>query len=92
MTAPFSLTSTDHKKAPSARESALVFDPFGGLFTVPLRAIAMERHGRAAELHHGYFLDGVKYLEAKERERAIPSFFDFLDAEDATAEPKAAAE
>lgn len=77
MTAPFSLISTEPKKAQSMLESDLI----SGLFTVPLRAIATGRRGRASELHHGYFLDGVKYLEAKERERAIPSFHDFLDAD-----------
>lgn len=59
----------------------LVFDPFGGLFTVPNRALQLGRRGRAAELHHGYFLDGVKYLEALERKKATPSLFDFLSAD-----------
>ena len=61
----------------------LVFDPFGGLFTVPNRALQLGRRGRAAELHHGYFLDGVKYLEALERKAATPSLFDFLAADSA---------
>lgn len=61
----------------------LVFDPFGGLFTVPNRALQLGRRGRAAELHHGYFLDGVKYLEALERKKATPSLFDFLAADSA---------
>lgn len=58
----------------------LVYDPFGGLFTVPLRAMKLGRRGRAAELNPGYFLDGVKYLQAMERELAVPSLFDALDA------------
>ncbi|MDQ0305310.1 DNA methyltransferase [Ancylobacter polymorphus] len=68
----------------------LVFDPFGGLFTVPNRAVRMGRRGRAAELHHGYFLDGVKYLEALDRKKATPSLFDFLA--DGVAAPAEAAE
>jgi hypothetical protein len=56
----------------------LVFDPFGGLFTVPLRAIKAGRRGRAVELNAGYFLDGVKYLEAQERASAMPTLFDTL--------------
>ncbi len=59
----------------------LVFDPFGGLFTVPYRALHLGRRGRASELNPGYFLDGVKYLEAKEREKAMPSLFDFEDGQ-----------
>ena len=54
----------------------LVFDPFGGLFTVPVRALAAGRRGRAVELNPGYFLDGVKYLQAEERKHAMPSLFD----------------
>ncbi|HWK65373.1 MAG TPA: DNA methyltransferase [Rhizobiaceae bacterium] len=59
----------------------LVFDPFGGLFTVPYRALKLGRRGRAVELNGGYFLDGIKYLEAMEREIAIPSLFDALETD-----------
>ncbi|MEQ8034306.1 DNA methyltransferase [Xanthomonas sp. WHRI 6106] len=38
----------------------LVFDPFGGLFTVPYRALKLGRQGRAAELSTAYFMDGVR--------------------------------
>jgi DNA modification methylase len=57
----------------------IIFDPFGGLMTVPYRAIGLGRKGRASELNHGYFLDGVKYLEAKSREMSMPSLFDTLE-------------
>lgn len=56
-----------------------VFDPFGGLFTVPYRAIKLGRKGRASELNPSYFMDGVRYLEAAEREASMPSLFDTLD-------------
>ncbi len=62
-------------------EGDLVFDPFGGLGTVPYRALHLGRRGRASELNTGYFMDGVKYLEAKEREISMPSLFDALDME-----------
>lgn len=58
----------------------VVFDPFGGLFTVPVRALHLGRRGRAVELNHGYFLDGVKYLQAQERKTSLPTLFD-LDSE-----------
>lgn len=54
----------------------LVYDPFGGLFTVPLRAMVAGRKGRAVELNTGYFLDGVKYLQAEEERQAMPTLFD----------------
>ena len=54
----------------------LVYDPFGGLMTVPVRALKHGRRGRAVELNPGYYLDGVKYLEAEERANAMPTLFD----------------
>lgn len=59
-----------------SNEGELVYDPFGGLFTVPLRAMMHGRRGRAVELNTQYFLDGVKYLEAEERKQTMPSIFD----------------
>ncbi|MDO5500459.1 MAG: DNA methyltransferase [Propionibacteriaceae bacterium] len=58
----------------------LVYDPFGGLFTVPVRAMRAGRRGRAVELNPGYFLDGVKYCEAEERRGSMPSLFDLDEA------------
>jgi DNA modification methylase len=54
-----------------------VYDPFGGLMTVPYRAIKLGRRGRASELNTSYFFDGVQYLKAIEREVSMPSLFDF---------------
>lgn len=58
----------------------LVYDPFGGLMTVPFRALQLGRRGRASELNGGYFADGVKYCEAAEREKSMPTLFDLDDA------------
>lgn len=57
-----------------------VYDPFGGLFTVPNRAIGLGRRGVAVELNEGYFRDGVRLLEAQERKLAVPTLFQLLDA------------
>lgn len=57
----------------------LVFDPFGGLGTVPFRALHAGRRGRAVELNHEYWLDGVKYLQAAERTLGMPTLFDTLE-------------
>jgi hypothetical protein len=62
----------------------LVYDPFGGLGTVPLRALKLGRKGRSSELNTGYFLDSVKYLEAEERKRDMPSLFDLEELADAS--------
>lgn len=60
----------------------LIYDPFGGLMTVPYRAILKGRRGQASELNTAYFLDGVQYLKAAEREMAMPDLFGALKAED----------
>lgn len=64
----------------------LVFDPFGGLGTVPVRALHLGRRGRAVELNPGYFLDALGYLQGKENELAIPSLLEVLEGANATAE------
>ena len=68
-----------------SNEGDLVFDPFAGLGTVPLRAIRLNRKGRGVELNPGYFLDSVKYLQAEERNRNIPTLFEFIEMEKETA-------
>ena len=55
-----------------------VFDPFGGLGTVALRAIKLGRKGIACELSPSYFKDACFYCEAAERQMATPSLFDLL--------------
>lgn len=57
----------------------LVYDPFGGLFTVPVRANKLGRRGRSVELNPESFRDGVKYLEAGERKHQMPTLFDLID-------------
>lgn len=58
----------------------LVFDPFCGLGTVPMRALRAGRRGRGVELNAGYWLDSVKYLEAEERRNDMPTLFDLTEA------------
>jgi DNA modification methylase len=60
-----------------SNKGEVVFDPFGGLFTVPYRAIKLGRKGRAVELNTGYYFDGLRYLQAVEKQVGMPSLFDF---------------
>ncbi len=59
----------------------LVYDPFHGLGTVGVRAIKLGRRAGGSELNGDYFRDQVHYLQAAEREYAMPSLFDFEEAE-----------
>ena len=53
-----------------------VYDPFGGLMTVPYRALKQRRRGRAAEFNPAYFLDGAAYCKLAEQEMSTPTLFD----------------
>lgn len=63
-----------------------VFDPFGGLMTVPYCAMKLGRRGAGVELNPGYFLDGAAYCRAMEEKMSVPSLFDYLDASRAASE------
>ena len=55
-----------------------ILDPFGGLMTVPLVALQMERKGIGIELNPDYFRDGVGYLKTEEEKQTAPTLFDFI--------------
>lgn len=61
-----------------SNEGDVVFDPFGGLMTVPMTAVKMHRHGYGVELNSDYFRDGVGYLQEAENEIETPTLFDFM--------------
>ena len=58
----------------------VVYDPFGGIMSVPYRAILKGRKGVACELSPRYFFDGAHYLQAAEREMSMPDLFSALAA------------
>lgn len=62
-----------------SNKNDLVYDPFGGLMSVPYRAVLLNRRGGGSELNEAYFRDGVRYLEAAEREVKVPTLFDLED-------------
>ena len=55
-----------------------VYDPFGGIMTVPFCAVKSGRFGIGVELNAGYWHDGIKYLTAAEAEMEAPTLFDFI--------------
>lgn len=57
----------------------VVFDPFGGIQTVPYCAIKMGRFGLSTELNHEYWKDGLSYLMEAEAEVSAPTLFDLID-------------
>ncbi len=59
-----------------------VFDPFGGIMSVPYCAVKLGRRGIGVELSPSYYADGVEYLKASEDEVTIPTLFDLVEAEE----------
>ena len=62
-------------------EEELVYDPFSGLGTVPLRALKLKRRGLGVELNAAYHADAVFWLRKAEQEAGTPTLFDLLEAE-----------
>lgn len=56
-----------------------VFDPFGGLMTVPYCAIKLDRKGYGVELNPTYWQAGVEYCKKAEHKAIQPTLFDFLN-------------
>lgn len=61
-----------------SNQGDVVYDPFGGLGTVPYIALKMNRKGYMCELNPDYFRDAVGYLQATEDDITAPTLFDFI--------------
>lgn len=69
-------------------EGELIFDPFGGLGTVPYRAILKGRRGAMTELSSTYFMDALYYLRAAEEKISVPALFDLAEFDAANTPPQ----
>jgi hypothetical protein len=79
---PLQFDIVDRLIARFSNPGELIFDPFGGLMTVPYRALLKGRRGAATELSPSYFLDGVHYLRMAEENMATPELFDVVSTAD----------
>lgn len=57
----------------------VVWDPFGGIMTVPYRCISLGRFGIGSELNKQYWSDGVEYCKAAEYKKTVPTLFDVIE-------------
>lgn len=64
-----------------SKKGEVVFDPFGGIATVPVTAVEMGRKGIGTELNADYWKDGCVYLKEKEALQNVPTLFDFIFAD-----------
>lgn len=85
---PMQFDIADRLIAQLSMEDELVYDPFSGLGTVPLRAVELGRVGYGCELSTPYFEDSLLYLRAAEAKRDMPTLFDLLE----TGDPEAVAD
>jgi hypothetical protein len=72
---PMQFDLADRVIAQLSNPGDVVFDPFGGLMTVPYRAILQGRFGFGCELNPAYFVDGAHYCRAAAEEMAMPTLF-----------------
>lgn len=59
-------------------KAELVFDPFGGIGTVPYCAVKLGRRGLSTELNYDYWKDSLTYLREIEMEVEAPTLFDLM--------------
>lgn len=76
---PLQLDVVDRCILRYSNKGELVFDPFGGIGTVPVRAIAKGRRGIGTELNADYWKDGVFYLKQQESKMNVPTLFDIFE-------------
>ena len=84
---PMQFDLADRVIAQFSQEGETILDPFGGLMTVPYRAVKLRRRAIGIELSKPYVLDGAKYCEAAAKELGMPGLFDAMEAE-AEVEPE----
>lgn len=57
----------------------VIFDPFGGLFSVSYKALQMGRKTVSIELNTDYYKDGLFYVKAMYDEVNMPTLFDMCE-------------
>lgn len=73
---PMQFDLADRVIAQFSMKGEVVFDPFAGLGTVPLRAVKLGRYGHGIELSGPYFRESIRYLQGAETQARTPTLFD----------------
>ena len=77
---PMQFDIADRVITQMSNEGDLVYDPFGGIMTVPYRAVLLGRKGYGCELSARYFSDGCYYLKTAEEEQSTPDLFALINS------------
>ncbi|NMG39834.1 DNA methylase N-4 [Chelativorans sp. ZYF759] len=75
---PLQFDIVDRTILQHSMEGETVFDPFGGIMTVPWCALHLGRKAVAVELNPSYFADGCAYAEIASGGGRAPTLFDYL--------------
>lgn len=78
---PLQLDIVDRLIERYTNKGEIVYDPFGGIGTVPYCAIKLGRVGWMTELSPEYWRNAVGYCEQAEAERTAPTLFDMSEME-----------
>ena len=73
---PFQFDIVDRALVRYSNKGDVVYDPFGGLMTVPFRCITLGRYGIATELNGISFKDGVRYCREAAYKKTVPILFE----------------
>lgn len=84
---PLQFDIIDRAIAQYSEPGETVFDPFGGVMSVPYRAIKAGRRGRAVELNPAYFRDGCAHVARMAEELETPDLFGVSAIESEQIEP-----
>lgn len=75
---PLQLDVVDRLIERYSNKGEIVFDPFGGIQTVPYCAVKLGRKGLSTELNYDYWKDGIWYLREAEMQVTAPTLFDLI--------------
>lgn len=78
---PLQLDLADRIIEQFSMKNEIVYDPFSGLGTVPMRAVLKRRYGLGCELSTRYFTDAASYCKAAEMEMNQPTLFSLIEIE-----------
>ena len=73
---PLQLDLIEHLIKWYSNEKETVFDPFGGVMSVPYSAVKLNRNGIGCEIKESYFKTGLNFIQNLERSLNQPTLFE----------------
>ena len=73
---PLQLDLIEHLIKWYSNEKETVFDPFGGVMSVPYSAVKLNRNGIGCEIKESYFKTGLNFIKNLERSLNQPTLFE----------------